>query len=72
MLWLELFSPPCTDTKVLEKKIVALDMNKKETENEVNDMKINESKQIRMKTNWMKTEIKVDLTKSFSNCACGD
>ena len=30
-------------------------------------MKINESKQIRMKTNWMKTEIKVDLTKSFSN-----
>ena len=53
MLWLELFSPPCTDTKVLEKKIVALDMNKKETENEVNDMKINESKQIRMKTDWM-------------------
>ena len=35
-------------------------------------MKINESKQIRMKTNWMETEIKVDLTKSFSNCACGD
>ena len=35
-------------------------------------MKINESKQIRMKTDWMKTEIKVDLTKSFSYCACGD
>ena len=34
-------------------------------------MKINDSKQIRMKTNWMETEIKVDLTKSFSNCACG-
>ena len=31
-------------------------------------MKINESKQIRMKTNWMETVIKVDLTKSFSNC----
>ena len=37
-----------------------------------NDIKMNESKQIRMKTNWMETEIKVDLTKSFSNCACGD
>ena len=35
-------------------------------------MKINESKQIRMKTDWMKTVIKVDLTKSFSNCAFGD
>ena len=35
MLWLELFSPPCTDTKVLEKKIVALDMNKKKIEKEV-------------------------------------
>ena len=35
-------------------------------------MKINDSKQIRMKTNWMETEIKVDLTKSFSNCAFGD
>ena len=55
MLWLELFSPPCINTKVLE-----------------NDMKINESKQIRMKTDWMKTVIKVDLTKSFSNCAFGD
>ena len=41
-------------------------MNKKQTEN---DMKINKSKQIRMKTDWMKTEIEVDLTKSFSNCA---
>ena len=55
MLWFELFSPPCINTKVLE-----------------NDMKINESKQIRMKTDWIKTVIKVDLTKSFSNCAFGD
>ena len=29
---LKLFSPPSKDTKVLEKKIVALDMNKKQTE----------------------------------------
>jgi hypothetical protein len=29
MLWLELFSPPCINTKVLEKKMVTLDMNKK-------------------------------------------
>jgi hypothetical protein len=35
MLWLELFSPPCNKKKVLEKKIVAMDMNKKETEIEV-------------------------------------
>ena len=35
-------------------------------------MKINESKQIRMKKDWKKTEIKVDLTKSFSNCPIGD
>ncbi len=41
-------------------------MNKKQTEN---DMKINKSKQIRMKTDWMKTNIEKDLTKSFSNCA---
>ena len=30
-------------------------------------MKINESKQIRMKTNWMETEIKVDLTNTVNN-----
>ena len=35
-------------------------------------MKINESKQIRMKKDWKKTEIKMDLTKSFSNCPIGD
>ena len=32
---LELFSPPCTNAEVLEKKIVELDMNKKQTESEV-------------------------------------
>ena len=34
-------------------------------------MKINESKQIRMKTDWMETEMKVDLTKSLKLCLWG-
>ena len=71
MLWFELFSPPCTDTKVLEKKIVALDMNKKQTENEV---KWHEDKWIKTNQNedrldgdWMK----VDPTKSLKLCLWG-
>ena len=62
MLWLELFSPPCTDTKVLEKKIVALDMNKKQTEKEV---KWHEDKWI--KTNQNEDRLDGDWNESGPN-----
>ena len=62
MLWLELFSPPCTDTKVLEEKIVVLDLNRKQTEKEV---KWHEDKWI--KTNQNEDRLDGDWNESGPN-----